>query len=219
MLWSVWLSRNELVFKNIRVSDSYLENIIKSNSYIWGVSNYILLPGDLQAWEFSPQGLLVRSSEYNKRKIVSFWLQITNLVAFIDGACKKDGLGQIKAGLGGYILGRPTSLLFTFSGPSNQVSPYSAELEALTYVLGQLSSSNYKEAQIAIFTDSKMLVDNFQKIRSSNDLVVQSRSKSNIVHNVNLIHIDRSINSEADRLAKEGMTRDLAWLRGFKYEM
>lgn len=98
------------------------------------------------------------------------------------------------------------SLIFIFSGTIVASSPYEAELVALMFVLDQLGSSRYKEHSTTIFSDSKQLVGNLLYLR--NNHVVLANSDSTMIHKINLVHIERHLNSEADNLAKEGAKRN-----------
>lgn len=128
-------------------------------------------------------------------------------MGFIDGAWKKDVAGQVKAGIGGFLLSKSNSLVFIFSGPSTQSTPYDTELEALVYLMGEIARSEFREAQIAILTDSKSLVNNMYRYRSEVTEVAASSQVNKLFQSINLVHAERVFNSAADSLAKQGTNR------------
>lgn len=216
MFWTIWLTRNDLVFKNQRLSTASLESLIINRSYSWGLSNKILLPNQLSAWHLNPKHLLSINTRVAKRNLVSYWSEISTIVGFIDGAWKSNDLST-KAGIGGFLISNLNSLKFIFSGPSSNSSPYDTELEAFMFLLSHIVDSIFKHDSITIFStifsDSMSLVNNLHNLRS--DINFIKCRGSSMIHKVHLVHIDRILNSEADKLAKEGMARNrmiAAWV-------
>lgn len=97
----------------------------------------------------------------------------------------------------------PLTLAFIFSGPVIKDYPFKIELEALVFLLAQISGSPFKQAHITVFTYSKSLVQKFCFLRAGSTFSVLGSDISNF----KLLHIDKSLNLEAHRLEKEGLQR------------
>lgn len=207
LLWTIWMARNNLIFRGHRMSCNDIDLIIKQRSFEWCIASNLILPDQFTTWFISPSHALVNNARRAMINLISYWLQVNKVVGFIDGAWKKDNSGLVKAGIGGFLLKEKATLIFTFSGPTNQESAYDTELEALCFLLKQIAISNYKDTFMTIFSDSKSLINNVHSFKRD---IVHSESASlilSVIHNINFIHVDRSLNQEADRLAKEGVTR------------
>lgn len=159
----------------------------------------------IQPWFCNPIQVFKTNTRLAKRRLIAYWSEFSDIVGFIDGAWKKDSVGNITASIGGFLMESKLSLIFIFSGTTEASSPYEAELAALKFVLEQLGSSNFKEYSTTIFSDSKQLVSNLLYLRSNYGGL--DISYSIMIHKVNLVHIERHLNSEADSLAKEGAER------------
>lgn len=74
--------------------------------------------------------------------------------------------GSISAGIGELLVHKYLSTRFIFLGPVIANTPYDAEVEALCFLLGQLSESLYKSVQVVVLSDSALLVKNLNKFRT-----------------------------------------------------
>lgn len=207
VLWSIWLARNEVIFRKTRTTFKMLEHSIKSNSMQWGIANDMIFQGQESQWFIIPRTLLKNNIKSKKKATITHWFRHSDLVGFIDGAWKQDDPTLVKSGIGGFLLRNTKNLVFIFSGPTCQSSPYDTELEAFIYLVSQINTSSYKQKLITIFSDSKSLVDNVKAYKIGGDFAYLNDEIKKLVVSINLVHIDRSLNEEADNLAKEGMHR------------
>lgn len=164
-LWSIWISRNIFVFKQQRVSRGNLDHMIKQNSFTWGLSFKLVSRNHVNIWCIDPNLVISNYTKKAKRRLLQYWLETADLVGFIDGAWSKVA-GSISAGIGELLVHKYLSTRFIFLGPVIANTPYDAEVEALCFLLGQLSESLYKSVQVVVLSDSALLVKNLNKFRT-----------------------------------------------------
>lgn len=157
MFWTIWKTRNELLFNNHKLQDAKIEYLIKFQAFGWGIANKLVNQQQIQPWFCNPIQVFKTNTRLAKRRLIAYWSEFSDIVGFIDGAWKKDSVGNITASIGGFLMESKLSLIFIFSGTTEASSPYEAELAALKFVLEQLGSSNFKEYSTTIFSDSKQL--------------------------------------------------------------
>lgn len=109
--------------------------------------------------------------------------------------------------MGIFLLSSPSKVDFFFSGPTLSLTPYQTEKETLFFLLRQLQSNNMIQAHITIFTDSKMLISNINKLRNNLHDYNPAEIVYKLINSINLVFIDRDLNSQANSLAKEGLGR------------
>lgn len=117
MFWSIWVARNELVFRNSRISSSNLESVIKYRAFTWArAANLVSL--DLQkGWAISPSTSTYMQARKDFLASVAKWSAVYNYLGFIDGAYLKKSSGQLLAGVGGFLINSNRSCQLIFSGP------------------------------------------------------------------------------------------------------
>ena len=117
MFWSIWVARNELVFRNSRISAKGLELAIKYRAFSWARAARLISPDLQSCWAQSPS----RSIQILARKDFDVWLEnwssIYHYMGFIDGSFHRDSSGQLRAGVGGYIINQQRLCQLVFSGP------------------------------------------------------------------------------------------------------
>lgn len=94
-LWVIWLSRNELMFKNIKTSEIRIERLIKSTSFSWGLANNMTLQGQEGEWNLCLNSIIKANVFKVKKSVLAYWFKISKLLGFIDGSWKMDESGQI----------------------------------------------------------------------------------------------------------------------------
>lgn len=85
-LWSLWLARNDLMFKGYRIRKKNLELMIKQRSFNWGLSFKLISSNHANIWYIDPNSALSNNIRQAKKKLLDFWLDSSELVGFIDGA-------------------------------------------------------------------------------------------------------------------------------------
>lgn len=209
MFWSIWIARNELVFKDFRVSVKGLELAIKYRAFLWAQAAKLISQGFISHWALSPS----RSVQIHTRKYLHHWLanwlSIYQYLGFIDGSSNMNAAGQIVAGVGGVIINQQRACKLVFSGPVDVKSNYEAEAKALMIMMSHLQFNCLGIRSCIIFSDSAALVNNFLKYRSGIfwDANFQELLNNNFVHKVTLLYIPRHLNDIADHFSKEGAKR------------
>lgn len=108
-------------------------------------------------------GALLLSSKDENKDDIKWWQ--ANFIGFIDGAWKKDVEGNIKGGIGGYLVDSNRELRFLFSGPQFVWNPYEAELNAILFLVGKIKQNLSIQGTVTFYTDSLLLVDCYQKMK------------------------------------------------------
>ena len=129
--------------------------------------------------------------------------------AWIDGASRGN---PGEAAIGGYLKSPTGELVFDFSWKigiaTNNVAEYRA-LEYLLIAIGNLSEAKGKVEGLAVHSDSQLLVRQMEgtyKVKNKGLIPLFTSVKtiiSQLDFRVIFVHIDRSENREADRLANQ----------------
>lgn len=207
-LWSIWLARNDCVFNNVKISPSKMDFIIKHRAYSWSLAANLVSKGHDQIWNCYPMQSYLIHNKRLKRDLVDYWLSLSDLLCFTDGAWKLNQNNTVEAGIGGFIMNKNHQVIFIFSGPSLQVNAYETEKEALSFLLSQIEVSSHATASFTFLLDSTLVVNQINKQKRTTpvqDFCI--KVKNDLLHCSNFISIPRSVNSEADSLAKQGSQR------------
>lgn len=74
-LWSLWLARNDLLFKRYKINKKDLELMIKQRSYSWGLSFNLITINQANIWYIDPHAALSNKIRILKEKLLDFWLE------------------------------------------------------------------------------------------------------------------------------------------------
>ncbi|KAK1379692.1 hypothetical protein POM88_026436 [Heracleum sosnowskyi] len=206
-LWTLWMTRNLNVFEGKKTAKKMLENLIILRSASWSEAINLINPGCLNLWIRNPMGLVLTCSKQAKLYLTT---KSTTLQGFIDGSWSQSSSKKSMAGIGGYVLDLAGNTIFIFSGPIKADSAFKCEYEALTFLLGKLSTSPWANSKVKIYSDNQDLVDIVQ--RSKLDLncpwpIDESFLTSAKKLNFEVIKVSRILNEEADSLASKGAKR------------
>lgn len=207
MLWKVWIARNELVYKGIRTSNKALLLLIKHRAFMWGVACNIIQPNLQSLWVIDPEAACKRRVKWELQCHIKKWFSTATLIGFVDAAWKKDNQGNLKAGIGGFLMAKSGKVLFLFSGPSQKNSSYEAEWEAVEFMLKNILRKGLEKSHIALFSDSKGMVSNMNMGIATHDLDTSIMDHMHEAHYFFLHFVRREINFEADSMAREGSKR------------
>lgn len=128
------------------------------------------------------------------------------IIVFTDGAYSAG-----KSGVGCIFMDSSRKMIYILAGPSTMTSSISTEFEAFLLAC-RILVYHWKDSKAIICSDSSILVSLFMKFKAG---ILDSN-----VHNLDFSrygldfsniwaqHIDRSINQEADFLAKSGASSD-----------
>ena len=138
----------------------------------------------------------------------------SGVVFSVDGAvCRSNN----SAGIGGVLKDANGAVLCVFSKPLHIFSVVQAELEAIYYALLIVRSKrSYDQETIWIKSDSLEAVNVVNKVWDSpwfcKDLVERIELIRTCWSMVHVSHLNREANGDADKLAKDGISRRGAWV-------
>lgn len=197
-----------MVFSGDAIQVHSLFSIIKETAWQWSAAHTQVLDKWFNLWNISPCQAYERSKSDGRASLVNKWLESNQYIGFVDGAWKQSKEGIVKAGICGFLLNSEGHVNFIFSGPCISDSPYLVEEHALRFMLENIMAKDIKEAMIVIATDSLQLAifvrHNISNLLNKHSLLMLLRQ----LPNLKLVHINRLFNSEADRLAGEGIIRN-----------
>ncbi|KAK1360351.1 hypothetical protein POM88_044825 [Heracleum sosnowskyi] len=167
---------------------------------------------DGPTWKTNPIGMILSS---RKKRLSSLFNANSDLIGFIDGAWKISEENKIQAGIGGYLKDAKGNLILVFSGPVLASSASDCEFRAICFLINKIVSSQWRGKSCIIYSDSIVLVKDFQQSKFKIDQSELENSNSFILlSKVEFKKIDRVLNWEAGNLAKEGALKDkilFAW--------
>lgn len=202
--------RHHLIFVDgVRTKKENVEFLIVQRSRAW--CSAINLFEDSTLWNVNPVGTILRS---NTRRLAKLMDVDAEIMGFIDGAWKCGNDKRIQAGIGGYLKDKQGNLLFLFSGPSTAKSAFDCELDAMIFLVRNIFKSPWRLSKCVLYTDSVELVRTLKDIKFK--LLDKEEDVRNLLRSckVEFKKIDRILNCEADKLAKQGRLREkilFAW--------
>lgn len=207
LFFSIWLARNNRIFSGEITDDSTLVKLIKARAWHWSSANELTTVKWADLWCINPRQAYKSSRIDGLQSIFSRWFRVYDFIGCIDGAWKQDQDGNIKAGIGGFILDRKAQVTFIFSGPCTSSNPFQTEESALEFMINSIIQKGLKDISLLIASDSSQLIKSC-RLNTSSLLEVSTLVQSiRVLPNLKVAHLNRRFNSEADRLAKEGMLR------------
>ena len=206
MFWSIWIARNELIFRGFRISPKSLELAIKYRAFLWARAAKLISQSLMSSWAISPAHSVHIYSRKNLNSWLTNWLSIYQYAGFIDGSFQLKADGNILAGVGGVIINNKRLCKLVFSGPVEVQSNYDAEVKALVIMMDHLQHNCLGIRSCIILTDSATLVNNFLKFKRGVywDTHLQELHNNIFVHKVTLLYIPRHLNVLADQFSKDG---------------
>lgn len=200
-LWSIWLSRNRIVFEEENTSHTSLMNLVQFQSKEWCVA-FSLIHADATTWWLSnPVGAVSSSTTFKLKELA---LNGPSLTGFIDGSWKAHA-NSFQAGIGGFIQDKKGNIIFTFSGPIAASNPFEAEWKALEYMVQSFLNSPWRHVSLVIHTDSRNVICKFLekvslcKVDEKQDWNYDARQS-----NIGVNFVPSEFNFKADSLAKKG---------------
>lgn len=204
-IWSIWLARNELVFKNSRISRDTLNRLIVHRAFKWITANSWLDESMEKVWCQHPARAIV---QYHQSLKSTLWASLSNtfeLVTSIDGSWSSKSL---QGGMGGLIKTKQSKIIFLFSGPTLMRGSLNSEVEALCHIIKTRPLLSSTMAKLVICTDFKQLESEFndyvwcQKKESVTGVALSGLGID--LTNISAQHIKREFNNEAHELAIRG---------------
>ena len=208
-LWSIWLARNELIFKQVRIKKENLVELIYIRVSKWGRASNLLGYGDTPIWRINPQGAVALhsfklSSEFWTYKFLCF-----DIVSAVDGSWGITSESFHSGGMGGTIKTKEGRAILTFSGPVLAISAVHAEIQAIIFAINCLASRNIKYTRAVVCSDSITAVNALNKGLQFDFPILYMDFKYQHMINVSIFihYVPRSLNENADSLAKSGLHR------------
>lgn len=206
-LWTIWLERNSVIFSGIIFKEERLLALIQLRTLEWNLAACLIISCKAPWWKVNPGGVVLASFKCKLQEHLASGVQ---LVAFTDGSFKVDKNKGVLGGIGGVLKNRRGKKIMSFSGPAQVFSPFEAEEKALDKLISLLRSFNWRDSSITqsvndkvrllIHSDNAVLVGAMDKnrkfLQSLSDLLIEVQ------------HIAREFNFEADCLAKGGALLD-----------
>lgn len=157
--WSIWLSRNEVLFTSKRLKSEELEFLIRSRVEKWGKATKILSFGNDPLWKLNPHGAIALYSHKISEDYWRFKQQSFDCVCAVDGAWGSSSAGNLTGGIEGCIKGSGGSLLYVFSGNVKVYSAVEAEIEAILHVISVLHKNKLLINRVVIYSDSTNAIE------------------------------------------------------------
>lgn len=207
-LWSVWLFRNELVFRNSKASRAGVVSVLRARIQKWLEVSGVLSNNLTNLFTVNPRGAIRLSY---KQQCDKFWEDLRSRydwVIAVDGAVQKKSNSQAKAGIGGTIRSKQGNLEYIFSGASKVQNALDAEKEACMHIINILAGKAINTFRVVICSDSIETITYLDHLKY--EIGINSASNLafySVLDQVDFKEISRSFNSEADGLAKEGIRR------------
>ncbi|KAK1361049.1 hypothetical protein POM88_045523 [Heracleum sosnowskyi] len=202
-LWTMWLVRNETIFRNQKFNLGTTTFLIKLRVKEWALAVDLINKDTLAWWDLNPVGSITRSEILRKQTLL---LSGHEFIGFIDGSWRIKN-GVVQAGIGGLLKDASGASKMTFSGPVLESNPLNTEMEALITFLNILKGKNLSISSLMIYTDNAALVELALKIKALG--IVSSLKEERLKNHfreshISLGKISRFENLEADGLAKNG---------------
>lgn len=202
VFWSIWLARNDLIYKNSRISLACLEVAIKYRAYHWAKLTSLVSNNLESIWALAPGQAVKIQAKRHLGLLLDHWLNMYSYVGFIDGSFSKTQ----QSGIGGILINSAKRVKLLFSGPTTTNSSYEAEVNALVVMIKHLDNNCSNVNRCILFSDSAEMAHNFLKFKRGSywDFPLSHLKDVSFVQHVNVIFISRHLNNTADWLAREG---------------
>lgn len=211
VMWSIWLSRNELVFNNTRIKQVDFNALIKLRLFKWLEVLKEVNSNVATLWNVNPSGALQLCLMENKSNFWSCLYKKYKLIYASDGSRTRISPVVATAGIGGLIKDYKANTLYIFSGPVSEVDILKVEMQALEYLINLVSQIQLIDSPVCFCSDSTEANSCMKKKWIFGDL--KNLFPPSI--KVDFLHIPRNFNLEADMLAKQGAKRSSligAWI-------
>lgn len=114
LLWSLWLARNECVFKNVSINQLNLHFIIKHRAYTWSKVAQLIHSNQENIWDCK------RSSNTRHGQREKYYNRHSQCQTYYASQMVLGKDCKATIGIGGFILNKYRRVIFIFSGPSTQ---------------------------------------------------------------------------------------------------
>lgn len=200
--WTIWLTRNEMLFQNKEPDIKVILHLIKFRVLSWGLAYGLIMEDKSLWWCDNPTGTVTASYKTKWFNILKD--EDCSIAAFVDGSWKKGKYS--KGGIGGIVKTAQGDHLLEFAGPVYALSAFQAKLQALQQLVKLIICKGWMTRKVLILTDNTQLVEAMK----GDNLFPEWES---IQSTISLRHINRVFNMQADKLAKSGSNLHKLWTR------
>ena len=205
--WSIWLARNELIFRNTRIKKSELEEIILYRVSNWGDALKILKFGNTPIWRVNPQGALAVHFHNLSRKYWECLRFSFDLICEVHGLFSAHGSGM--GGIGGAIKDAGGTTIYAFSGPTFPHTRLEIEIIAILHLVLWVVSNNWQSRRSVICSDSVRAVNivNHGVHWDFPHLSLPATAQKHLNSTIFIQFVPEELNSNAVSLASSGIFR------------
>ena len=206
-LWSIWLARNEVIFRNVRIKKSDLEELIFRRVSLWGSSLDFFKCGHMPLWRVNPQGALAL---YFHKATTKYWDFLGCSFEFI---CEVHGIYspyQVgKGSIGGAVKDTAGRIQYIFSGPVVTHVQLEVEIIAILHLVLWIVSNHGHSKRSVICSDSIRAVNavNHGVHVEFPHLSLPEGAQRCIHSNIFIQFVPEELNSSAISLASSGLHR------------
>ncbi|GMI75617.1 hypothetical protein like AT5G65005 [Hibiscus trionum] len=209
LLWSLWLARNERIFRGKRLTSDEICFLVKLRSYYWikvGVEGELMSEA---AWWTCPSSQALSVAGKKERRGVFWQPPVTGVLKFnVDGAARgKPG----PAGFGGVMRDGESRIMGLFSGPLGVMDSNEAEVRAIAFALSLVVGGSWRTQCVIIEFDSQVALS--WVTRSAKrpwrlwEVFMAIDQAQQAAYELQFCYVPREANGFADVLAKEGVDR------------
>ncbi|XP_063946063.1 uncharacterized protein LOC135151510 [Daucus carota subsp. sativus] len=155
LLWTIWIARNKLVYRNTKWELDQVIWLVKIRAFKWLQAANKRNMGLENFWQVNPRGACLLFNKKHRR-MDYIWCNST-VIGFSDGSWKITNGGSKRSGIGGCITDLEGNLLYIFSGPCLANSPLEAEREALLFLFQRIKDNSNLQGILTLCTDSKIV--------------------------------------------------------------
>lgn len=211
LFWTIWLARNELVYRNTKWEVDQVIWLVKIRAFKWLQAANKLNMGLENLWQVNPRGACLLFNKKHRR--MDYIWCISTVKGFSDGSWKITNDGSKGSGIGGCITDLEGNLVYIFYGPCLANSPLEAEREALLFLFQRIKENSNLQDIFTLCTDSKVLEDIFIKERvgfREEDKLDFNKDMQDLINDkrFRIQFIYREFLTGADHLAKDGGLRN-----------
>ncbi|KAK1358404.1 hypothetical protein POM88_051660 [Heracleum sosnowskyi] len=161
--WTLWLARNEYIFKGTKISLESSFLLVQLRSFQWCLTAELTKSELDTLWKVNPEGCILLRNKHKRRELFLGWN--TSLVGYCDGSFKELENGTMMSGMGGILLNNKDETSFVFSGKCNSSSQVEAELEAIIFLANAAITHLNHTSKVIICTDCALAVQSLSKVK------------------------------------------------------
>lgn len=210
-LWSLWLARNERIFKGSKISSADVFLLAKKRAFEWAKLANLIPQSSADIWALHPKSTSYVFLYQKKEQFMARLFKKYDFVAFTDGARSSGGMQRSSGGVGGIVYNKSKEVVFICFGPCHGLDVADIELEALKYIAMKISL-NWPAKSAVICSDSSLAIKRFQQSKLSGlnfcGPILGSVFSEVDLSDIWACKIPKAWNGEADLFAKHGLKKN-----------